>query len=243
MILSYEKIEDIADAAIVDFREFLFEGKYDPSQPMPMYIDQFASDYLKLEVHIERLCTDGSICGLTAYADTELIVDMNGVSVPIPIKQNQVLMDISLIQPGMVQKLCGKRRFTLAHECAHQILYQLDSDETKAACRKLYAGKREYTARELKTNEDWNEWQANALGACLILPRHDVGLVMDYYMHGRKLVSWNGNLGRMETQIIKNVSTFFHASPSAVRIRLQRLGYIEERSVGFYDEHREVYAQ
>ena len=100
MILSYEQIEEIADAAIADFREFLFEGKYDPDKPMPMYIDQFASDYLKLDVKIERLCTDGSICGLTAYTDTTLIVEMNGVNVPLPIKQNQVLLDVSLIQPG-----------------------------------------------------------------------------------------------------------------------------------------------
>ncbi len=37
-------------------------------------------------------------------------------------------MDASFIQPGQVYKLCGKRRFTLAHECAHQILFQMESE-------------------------------------------------------------------------------------------------------------------
>ena len=63
---------------------------------------------------------------MTAYSDTILISEINGVKVPLPIKQNQVLLDIHFMQPGNIQKLCGKRRFTLAHECAHQLLYQME---------------------------------------------------------------------------------------------------------------------
>ena len=68
-----------------------------------------------------------------------------------------------------MRKLCGKRRFTLAHECAHQLLFHLESEDTKAACRKLYAERRTYSLRDLKSNEDWNEWQANVLGAAILM--------------------------------------------------------------------------
>ena len=80
-----------------------------------------------------------------------------GIKRTIPLKQNQVLLDESFIKPGQVKELCGKRRFTLAHECAHQILYQYESDEVKAACQKKYAARSSYSLRDLKTREDWNE--------------------------------------------------------------------------------------
>ena len=49
--------------------------------------------------------------------------------------RNQVLLDDRFIQPTQIKRLCGRRRFTLAHECAHQILFQLKNDENKVACQ------------------------------------------------------------------------------------------------------------
>ena len=112
------------------------------------------------------------------------------ISQVIPLKRNQVLLDSSFIQPGQVKKLCGKRRFTLAHECAHQILFQLESDEGKAACRKQYAARRCYSLRDLKTREDWNEWQANALGAAILMPKEEIGFAMWRFASGRKLKNY-----------------------------------------------------
>ena len=63
----------------------------------------------------------------------------------------------SFIRSGNVQRLCAKRRFTLAHECAHQILFQLESEEVKASCEMRYSARTAYTPRELKTREDWND--------------------------------------------------------------------------------------
>lgn len=81
----------------------------------------------------------------------------------IPLKANQVLLDLSFIQPGQVHALCGKRRFTLAHECAHQILFGMESDNDKRTHESKYAPRAAYSLRDLKTREDWNEWQANVL--------------------------------------------------------------------------------
>ena len=68
MILSHAQIEDIAAAAIKDFNEFFFGTENNHKwliQATP--IDQFARDYLGLEVSFAQLSVDGSICGLTAY--------------------------------------------------------------------------------------------------------------------------------------------------------------------------------
>ena len=125
MILSHKQIEEIAAAVTKDFNEFFFgkdaDNERSTAQATP--IDQFAKDYLGLSVSFAHLSSDGSLCGLTAYADTEYTIEEQGVKRTIPLKANQVLLDMSFIPPGQVHALCGKRRFTLAHECAHQILF------------------------------------------------------------------------------------------------------------------------
>lgn len=125
MILSHKEIEEIAAAVTEDFNEFFFGSQVEEVQaPRATPIDQLAKDYLGLTVSFAKLSKDGSICGLTAYADTEYAVEEGGAIRKLALRQNQVLLDESFIQPGQVRALCGKRRFTLAHECAHQILYQ-----------------------------------------------------------------------------------------------------------------------
>lgn len=162
MILSQKKIEEIAVAVTKDFNEFFFGSETKDIRRMARGtpIDQFAKEYLGLEVSFAHLSPDGSICGLTAYADTEYITEEMGVKRTIPLRKNQILMDTSFIQPGQVQKLCGKRRFTLAHECAHQILFQMESETAQSAYAKKYSARTVYSLRDLKTREDWNEWQA-----------------------------------------------------------------------------------
>ena len=73
MILSQKQIEEIAASTTKDFNRFFFGDEADkPDRPaLPTPIDQFAKNYLGLQVSFARLSPDGSICGITAYADTE----------------------------------------------------------------------------------------------------------------------------------------------------------------------------
>ena len=165
MILSQRQLEEIAASTTKDFNRFFFGDEADKPDrsALPTPIDQFAKNYLGLRVSFARLSPDGSICGVTAYADTEYKITELGITRTLALKRNQVILDESFIRSGNVQRLCAKRRFTLAHECAHQILFQLESEEVKASCEMRYSARTAYTPRELKTREDWNEWQANVL--------------------------------------------------------------------------------
>ena len=79
MILSHKEIEEIAVAVTKDFNEFFFGPDTDGARlPRGTPIDQFASEYLGLNVSFADLSADGSICGLTAYADTEYIIEKDG---------------------------------------------------------------------------------------------------------------------------------------------------------------------
>ena len=80
MILSQKNIEEIAVAVIRDFQKSFFGSEADdPTRfALPTPIDQFASDYLNLKVSFQKLSSDGSIYGLTAYVDTEYQIDVDG---------------------------------------------------------------------------------------------------------------------------------------------------------------------
>ena len=154
MILSQKNIEEIAVAVIRDFQKSFFGSEADdPARfVLPTPIDQFASDYLNLKVSFQKLSSNGSIYGLTAHVDTEYQIEVDGSQRSIFLKTNDVVLDKSFIEPGNIRKLCGKRRFTLAHECAHQILFQLVADDRKIACHKR-PEVRENGSRVLRTQE------------------------------------------------------------------------------------------
>lgn len=241
MILSQKQIEEIAVAITKDFNEFFFgkEDKVRMARATP--IDQFAKDYLGLDVSFIRLSSDGSICGLTAYDDTEYIIEEMDVRRTIPLKRNQVLLDECFIKPGQVRQLCGKRRFTLAHECAHQILFHLETDTVRDACRKKYSARTAYSLRELKTHEDWNEWQANVLGAAILMPQKEIDLAMWYFAADKPLVSYEGRFSYRDRLTLDMTCRQLGVSKSAAIIRLRQLGYMEDRPYSEYINPLEVW--
>ena len=244
MILSQKNIEEIAAAVTKDFNVFYFGCDSEESRRMARGtpIDQFAREYLGMAVSFARLSSDGSICGLTAYADTEYITEEMGVKRAIPLRKNQILLDVSFIQPGQVHKLCGKRRFTLAHECAHQILFQMESDAVRSACTKKYSAWTAYSLRDLKTREDWNEWQANVLGAAILMPQREIDLAVAYYARGRKLVSYDGTYAYWDKVALDMICQQFGVSKTAAVIRLRQLGHLETRPYSEYNDPLEVWA-
>ena len=244
MILSQKQIEEIAAAVTKDFNDFFFGSSAEDTRRMARGtpIDQFAKDYLGMKVSFARLSSDGNICGLTAYADTEYITEDGGIKRTIPLSKNQILLDVSFIQPGQVHKLCGKRRFTLAHECAHQILFQMESDAARSDCIKKYSARTAYSLRDLKTREDWNEWQANVLGAAILMPQKEVDLAMWYFAGGKKLINYEGVFAYRDKLSLMLLCQQLAVSKSAAVIRLRQLGYIEDRPYREYSDPLEVWA-
>ena len=244
MILSHRQIEEIGAAVIQDFNEFFFRDSVIPQNKSVRAtpIDQFAHDYLGLSVGFARLSLDGSICGLTSYADTEYIFEEMGMVHTVSLKQNQVLLDSSFIETGRAKKLCGKRRFTLAHECAHQILFQMECEDPRQRCRQSYSGQKSYSLRALKTKEDWNEWQANALGAALLMPQAEVERAMCLFAKNRMLISYEGRFSYADGLALSLLCQSLGVSKSAAVIRLWQLGYLENRPYTEFVDPLEVWA-
>ena len=97
MILSQRQLEEIAASTTKDFNRFFFGDEADKPDrsALPTPIDQFAKNYLGLRVSFARLSPDGSICGVTAYADTEYKITELGITRTLALKRNQVILDES----------------------------------------------------------------------------------------------------------------------------------------------------
>lgn len=242
MILSQHQLEEIAASTTKDFNRFFFGDEADkPDRSvLPTPIDQFAKNYLGLHVSFARLSPDGSICGVTAYADTEYKITELGITRTLALKRNQVILDESFIRSGNVQRLCAKRRFTLAHECAHQILFQLESEEVKASCKMKYSARTAYTPRELKTREDWNEWQANVLGAAILLPQKEADLAMRQFAE-TPLINYEGRYSYGDHLTLRLFCRLFGVSKTTASIRLRQLGYMVDRPFSEYVDPLEVW--
>ena len=235
MILSQRQLEEIAASTTKDFNRFFFGDEADKPDrsALPTPIDQFAKNYLGLRVSFARLSPDGSICGVTAYADTEYKITELGITRTLALKRNQIILDESFIRSGNVQRLCAKRRFTLAHECAHQILFQLESEEVKTSCEMKYSARTAYTPRELKTREDWNEWQANVLGAAILLPQKEVDLAMRRFAE-TPLINYEGRYSYGDHLTLRLFCRLFGVSKTTASIRLRQLGYMVDRPFSEY---------
>lgn len=244
MILSHTELEHIALAVTQDFAKYISNDSFETKRRIPraIPIDQFARDYLGLNVGFARLSPDESVCGLTCYADTEYTFEENGVVQTLPIRQNQVLLDTSFQVPGRKKQLHQKRRFTLAHECAHQLLFQMESDDVKQRHRGKYSPRTAYSLRALKTREDWNEWQANALGAAILMPQVEIELAMQLFPAKKFLINYEGCFTYPDRMILSHLCQWLDVSKTAMIIRLRQLGYMKDRPYSEYDDPTEEWA-
>ena len=93
MILSQRQLEEIAASTTKDFNRFFFGDEADKPDrsALPTPIDQFAKNYLGLRVSFARLSPDGSICGVTAYADTEYKITELGITRTLALKRKVLI--------------------------------------------------------------------------------------------------------------------------------------------------------
>lgn len=239
MILSRRDLDWIADNIIEDFQQ-------DTKQQFQRTdIDRLAEQYLRLSVSYTRLSKEGNLLGLTAYDATDVKVYGEDQIARIHIERDTVLLEKNFLVPYLTekekQKRAKQRRFTLAHECAHQILFRMEPDAVKNSLRSQYSQRRLYDCQDLKAKEDWNEWQANTLGAALLMPKSTVEQYFEAYQQGLPLVSYGGKYAKREHLAMAHLMGIFDVSRSVLEIRLKALGYLVFRPRWQYRDPTDIY--
>lgn len=231
MILSRIALEAVAAAITKDFFQSYYGDELDNPNRFVLAtpINALAKDYLGLRVSYAPLSPDGSICGLTSYSDTSYTIRIDQQPYAIQLKRNQIILNMSFRNCVRNSGLFRRRRFTLAHECAHQILFQFASDDEKEICANAYSARSSYLPYELKTREDWNEWQANVLGAAILLPKTEVDRAMYFLTESKPLSSSADSISCDDKFTLSIFCGMFGVSMLTAVRRLCELGYMKFR--------------
>ena len=181
----------------------------------PFDISSFAMNYLKLEI------------SYFAFDPTQNIEGMR--------RGKRIVLDQRLSDPSRI----GERNFTIAHECGHDLVNMQDPDYVPHHIIN-YRIKNQH--KELKTENDFQEWQANVVASCLLLRPHLVGWAVYTFTHKETITVYGGNvLFKEDRSAIRMMAQYLGVSQECLRYRLDRLGYLDHKPISEYDPVMDIY--
>jgi Zn-dependent peptidase ImmA (M78 family) len=184
------------------------------------------------------LSDDGSLLGVTTYVDAEVELKRYCSCETLYVPKNTVLLDESLYGSDAVP---GRLRYTMAHECAHHILWRDEPDERKRSMRTHSMRTSVYRGRRGNSEDVQTERQADALAAALLMPPELVGRLTERFARGRRFVSYDGKLNRADRLALTHISGTLGVSRTALIIRLRQLGYLKDMPRSEYHDPTEVW--
>ena len=231
MYLSQENIEQIGNSILRDY-----EKRYPTNPHIPVDIEKFAQNYLGLQIEYQKLSETESILGLTSYKGIILELAFSDGSVHLSVPEDTILLDEHLERAINLRR----RRFTIAHECAHQIIARIEESKTGCSFRRALITGQTYSCRDLHTKEDWSEWQANALGAVLLIPKMELIEELEKGFTPFVPTLYGNRLNAPDYKRVKELSDIFCVSMAAMKIRLKELKRLITKPASEYADPRDV---
>ena len=226
MSLSHEELEVIGESVLRDYA-----GDTAGVQ-IPIDIERFARKHLALQIHHCKLSARGDILGLTTYSGINLVLPFPGENIVLSVPEDTILLEERLFRPSNFRRW----RFTLAHECAHQILMRMEMKETGRNVRDGFVPGKTYSCRDLRTTEDWSEWQANVLAAVLLMPRAKLLELLDCGFKPLALARYGSRFNSLDYASIRRLADQFCVSIKAMEVRLNGLGHITQKPESEYTD-------
>ncbi len=147
------------------------------SSPQRVDVDGIAVKRLGLDVRYERFATDDPNCiGFTADGEAPLPVYRKRRMVEVTFPPNTIVLEEYLRHPEEKRT----RRFTLAHEMGHILLQRTGTCQTQACFHHMFDKESSYSIQDLQRQLKWEELQANALAAALLMP---IGSIRQHILH------------------------------------------------------------
>ena len=175
----------------------------------PFDVNAFAKDYLKLEI---------------SYCEFNPKDNIEGKRIG-----NQIQLDQRLNEPTRV----GEHNFTVAHECGHDLINWQDPNYVPDQTINYRIRSQR---KELKTENDFREWQANVVASCLLLRPCLVDWTMFTFARKEKITVFGGyTIHRIDRYIIRMMAQYLGVSQECLRYRLDRLGYLDHKPIAEYD--------
>lgn len=212
-ILSAEAIEEFSINIIKNYKAELL------TKPQEFDVDDFAEFFLNCNLEVQDLSNNGCYLGKCFFNKGKTIVydkENNSIKV-LQVSEKTIMLDSSLYENKSKEAL---RRFTLAHECGHIIFHRkyFSTNELPVGYLSDYKSSLISEKRDLFSDRDWLEWQANTISACLLMNRYavlthirNVGYSLD------KLESYHA------VSLAPQIAKIFNVSKDAAQVRLKKI--------------------
>lgn len=182
-------------------------------------------DLLRFNLEYQHLSLDGSILGLTSFSEYGIEIFENDDSDSFYYLDGKTILVERELKSDITMK--GRCNFTIAHECSHQVLKMLYPMEYGIISgNQIHFSKTGY--RQKMPITDWEEWQANTLAACILLPQELIEKAMFYFGFDHKIKVLNRIFAPKEYERFAAMADFLGSSVQALAIRLKQLGLLEK---------------
>ena len=226
---TFDEIESLCEAMIKDF----FRGKH-YTNSLCVDIEAFVKEYLGLEIIYDSFAeADPGRVGFYADGERPLWVLRGEKREQIIYPARTVVIDKFLLNP----KESARKRFTISHEGAHDVLARHIPLQTSpaAAFHSEYDPDTIYSQDMLREMLSLNECFTNRAAACLLMPGFLVKRVLKRHNNSQKVILYDGGiLSQDQKVLIQKMADSMGASYSAFSMRLSELDLYEHRPVEEY---------
>ncbi len=195
-------------------------------------IDGFVRDFLKCTVLYESIAEeDRNRIGFTGDGKRPLRVLKNKKVTEIIYPRNTVVLDKYLLQPCEQYR----RRFVLGHEAGHVIANRITPDSPACFYHYVDHEKTGYSIDELCEKYSICEWQANTIGASLLMPRFVMQNMLKKLNGGKRLPIYGDSIFHpREKAILNKMANTLKVSHTTLVIRLKELDMLSRHNVSEY---------
>ena len=186
-------------------------------------------DDLKLRIEYASFAEDdtGRI-GFLADGATPLLVHQDGKIIPFVFPKDTIVLDKFLL----AEKEQGRRRFTMAHEASHHILSKMYAMPSEGRFHAEYDSERSYSKEELAQMFASVEWQADTMGASLLMPRRIIENALAKYNQSNPIRVYGDNtITSKDKAVIRRMAAYIGVSYTALVIRLRDMGLFEYHNI------------
>ena len=192
-------------------------------------IEHFITEFLMLRIEYASFAEDdaGRI-GFLADGATPLLVHQDGKIIPFVFPKDTIVLDKFLL----AEKEQGRRRFTMAHEASHHILSKMYAMPSEGRFHAEYDSERSYSKEELAQMFASVEWQADTMGASLLMPRRIIENALAKYNQSNPIRVYGDNtITSKDKAVIRRMAAYIGVSYTALVIRLRDMGLFEYHNI------------
>ena len=142
--------------------------------------------------------------------------------------KDTVVLDKFLLHPEEETR----RRFALAHEVGHKVIFLTDPTQQSACFDTLHDSERNYTAEDLRERLTLTESQATAMGAAILMTPSMMDAAQKKYHRGKPIPVYGDGVFHPKTKTsLRNMADMLGVSHSALLIQLRKYELLERHDL------------